>query len=167
VGNACDNCDLLFNSNQFDSDDDGVGDACDNCPHTPIPGQEDNDSDGAGNVCDCAPDDATTWEPATTATGLSLNKVAGSTELNWTGLSGPGIGAAVYDVLRSSTPSFESGSICVEPDGADTTAVDSGGLATGEIVFYVVRPENSCGLGSPGTTSEGVERAVLSGGCGP
>ena len=70
-------------------------------------------------------------------------------------------------VLRSSTPSFESGSSCVESDGADTTAVDSTGLAPGEIAFYVVRPENSCGPGSLGTTSEDVERALLSGGCGP
>jgi len=167
VGNACDNCGLLSNSNQLDSDDDAVGDACDNCPFTPIPGQEDNDSDGLGNSCDCAPDDITTWEPVTRVTGVRLNKVAGSTELSWSGLSGTGIGAPVYDVLRSSTPSFESGSICVEPDGADTTASDPGGLAAGEIAFYVVRPENSCGPGSLGTTSEGVERVLLSGGCGP
>ena len=167
VGNACDNCDQLFNSNQLDTDDDGVGDACDNCPSTPIPGQEDNDSDGAGNVCDCAPDDATTWEAATRVTGLSLNKVAGSTELNWTGLSGTGIGTPVYDVLRSSTPSFESGSLCVEADSVDTAATDPTDLSSGEIAFYIVRPENSCGPGSLGTTSEGVERVLLSGGCVP
>lgn len=77
------------------------------------------------------------------------------------------MGDLVYDVLRSSTPSFESGSLCIEDDGADTTASDSTGLAVGEIAFYVVRPENSCGLGSLGTTSEGLERVLLSGGCGP
>jgi hypothetical protein len=87
--------------------------------------------------------------------------------LNWIGLSGTGMGDLVYDVLHSSTPSFESGSLCIESDGADTTAIDSTDLATGEIAFYLVRPENSCGLGSLGTTSEGVERVVLSGGCAP
>jgi hypothetical protein len=167
VGNACDNCEQAANSNQLDSDDDGIGDACDNCDFTPGQSQQDSDGDGAGNICDCAPYDNTTWEPATRVTGLSLAKVAGSTELSWTGQSGTGLGALVHDVLRSSTPSFESGSSCVESDGADTTAVDSMGLAPGEIAFYVVRPENSCGPGSLGTTSEDVERVLLSGGCGP
>jgi len=167
VGNACDNCEQLSNSNQLDADGDGIGDACDNCPTIPVPGQEDNDGDGAGNGCDCAPDDATTWEPATMATGLSLSKVGSSIELNWSGQSGTGLGNPVYDLLRSSTASFESGSVCIESDGGDTTAVDSTGLAGGEIAYYLVRPENSCGPGSLGTTSEGVERVVLSGGCDP
>jgi hypothetical protein len=167
VGNACDNCDQLFNSNQLDSDNDGIGNACDNCLLTPNPGQEESDGDGVGNSCDCAPDDITTWDPAPTVTGLSITKVGDSTELNWIGLSGTGMGNLVYDVLRSSTTSFESGSVCIEPDGADTTAIDSTDPAAGEIAFYVVHPENSCGNGSLGTTSEGVERVLLSGGCGP
>jgi hypothetical protein len=100
VGNACDNCDQQPNSNQLDSDDDGIGDACDNCPSTPNSGQEENDGDGAGNSCDCAPGDDTTWEPATTVTGLVLAKVAGSTELSWTGQSGTGLGALVNSLVR-------------------------------------------------------------------
>jgi hypothetical protein len=167
VGNACDNCGQLANSNQLDADADGIGDACDNCLSIPNPGQENDDGDGAGNGCDCAPGDATTWEPATTVAGLSLTKVGSSIELDWSGQSGAGVGNPVYDLLRSSTASFESGSVCIESDGADTTAIDATGLAGGENAYYLVRPENSCGPGSVGTTSEGVERVVLSGGCDP
>jgi hypothetical protein len=50
-------------------------------------------------------------------TGLSVARRAGASELSWTGLSGAGMGDLVYDVLRSSTSSFESGSLCIEDDG--------------------------------------------------
>jgi len=48
----CDNCVSDFNTNQANADSDNVGDACDNCPNDPNPLQEDGDSDGLGDVCD-------------------------------------------------------------------------------------------------------------------
>ena len=51
-GDACDNCPLTTNEDQADVDSDGVGDACDNCPVNANPLQEDSDSDGVGDVCD-------------------------------------------------------------------------------------------------------------------
>ena len=66
VSDAADNCILLHDPDQADSDDDGVGDLCDrgydydqdtipnttdNCPWTPNTDQADEDGDGIGDLC--------------------------------------------------------------------------------------------------------------------
>ena len=51
-GNECDNCPYIGNQNQRDSDEDGVGDVCDNCLLTPNPDQENDDDDQQGDACD-------------------------------------------------------------------------------------------------------------------
>ena len=50
--NSTDNCPSTVNTNQADSDNDGVGDVCDNCVSFSNIDQRDSDGDGIGNTCD-------------------------------------------------------------------------------------------------------------------
>jgi len=52
--NECpdDNCPLVPNPDQADTDSDGIGDACDNCPDLANVDQGDADGDGIGDACD-------------------------------------------------------------------------------------------------------------------
>ena len=55
VLNPSDNCPLVSNPGQEDTDrenPDLVGDVCDNCPAIENPKQEDKDNDGWGDACD-------------------------------------------------------------------------------------------------------------------
>ncbi|MGH9869990.1 MAG: thrombospondin type 3 repeat-containing protein [Candidatus Polarisedimenticolia bacterium] len=47
-----DNCPLVTNLDQLDTDLDAVGDVCDNCPAVPNSFQDNRDLDGLGDLCD-------------------------------------------------------------------------------------------------------------------
>ena len=50
-----DNCREVYQTDQKDTERDGVGNACDNCPDAYNPDQSNNDGDSNGDACD--PDD--------------------------------------------------------------------------------------------------------------
>ena len=65
VGDVCDNCPLVNNTDQYNHDNDERGDACDNdidddwipdetdnCPMIANRGQQDSDDDDIGDACD-------------------------------------------------------------------------------------------------------------------
>ena len=51
VLNGADNCPLVSNPGQQNSDGDSHGDACDNCPQTDNEDQADTDQNGFGDAC--------------------------------------------------------------------------------------------------------------------
>jgi hypothetical protein len=55
IGDACDNCPLVSNLDQADTDADDVGDVCDNCLVLANSNQDDTDNDGVGDACDSCP----------------------------------------------------------------------------------------------------------------
>jgi hypothetical protein len=55
IPDICDNCPMVVNPDQADTDDDSFGNACDNCPNSYNPDQADQDHDGFGDVCDLCP----------------------------------------------------------------------------------------------------------------
>jgi len=76
--------------------------------------------------------------------------------LAWTASSYASGGLPVYDVLRSDVSSdFGASALCLESDGGDTSAADASTPAAGAVQYYLVRPENSCGVGSMGAGRSG------------
>ncbi|MFN7967434.1 MAG: thrombospondin type 3 repeat-containing protein [Acidobacteriota bacterium] len=154
VANLVDNCRQLANPNQADLDGDGVGDACDVCPGLDDPAQKDFDADGVGDRCDCAPFNAASIDVAEVA-GVSF--ASDKTTLSWDGV----VGADRYDLqsgLVSQLPAGDYGA-CVANDLGQRRYLSSDPVAVGSARFFVVIADDAtCGQGTLGRRSNGVER---------
>jgi len=142
-----------------DLDADGVGDTADNCVLVANPGQADSDGDAWGDACDCAPADPGSFAVPPEVSALSL--VGTGTDLSWGSLSAEAGAGTVYDVVRTdldALPLGAGGETCVEPGSTDTSATDPTLPGSGSGFAYAVRGRNACGSGTYGFETGGSER---------
>ena len=155
----------------LDSDADGVAQLADNCPLVHNPGQQDSDADRRGDACqadydgdgqtdteDCAPASAAAGTPESVQDLVLSGGVL--TELSWPTTAF----ADAYDVARGSIAELDGLAYGAcrgdDPDSRDTTYFDSEVPPTGDGYFYLVRGvSETCGVaGSWGLTSDGTGR---------
>ena len=168
--NCDDNCPLIQNSDQADTDGDGQGDLCtgdddgdgmadnlDNCPLTVNPLQEDVDADGFGDSCDCAPVGVRGVSTISMPVGdtLRVDRSAGGT-LTW--LRGAqGHTSNVYRGVYTLGQPFPYNESCLVADTPNLQAVDAATPAPGTAYYYLVSGSNICGESALGLASIGGE----------
>lgn len=111
----------------------------------------DEDSDGTLNGADCALFDETLWS----APGAPLQLTISGDVLAWNAPTSPGAAAVSYELLRSTDAADFTGAPCAESDIAGTTTIDTTMPAPGELLSYLVRSVNGCGLGLAADSSGG------------
>ena len=107
---------------------------------------------------DCDDADVNVWATPAEVRDLLF---ADTQTLFWNAPTEPGATTVLYDTIRSDTSSdFVTAPTCVDSNSPSTSSTDPVQLASGAVVFYLVRAENDCpdGLGSLGTDSLGVPR---------
>ena len=127
----------------------------------------DSDGDTVPNVIDCAPLDPGDWSvPANIPLLLVTHGVSGYAYLAWTDMRAQAGPAVVYDIVSglvselwsdrdfSRAGCFARGRLI--NSAADTRRI----LAPRDAYYYLIRGENSCGIGPWGFDSFGVERVA-------
>lgn len=124
---------------------------------------QDTDGDGFDAQIDCDETKGEVW--AAPGEVLNLRWSADRTALLWDlpGLPGGAPTALRYDVFRSPSPAgFADAAECLETDSLDRQSPDGAIPAPASARFYLVRAENTCGPGNPGTGTDGLPRPVPS-----
>jgi hypothetical protein len=111
---------------------------------------------------DCAPTDPGVWAIPAEVTGLALDPdLLG---LGWNSLAAVAGSGTVYDLargdLQQAAPGQGAGGICLSSGLPDAAGSDPDLPALGSAFWYLVRGRNSCGSGTYGHRSDGVERVI-------
>jgi len=146
-----------------DTDSDGVLDMDDDCPLVANPGQTDSDADGAGDNCDCATGDPSVFALPTEVALLRLGTLGNKDHLDWCNIRDVAGTATRYDLCRGSVSELPVGSpgaseTCLHDNHPSETTDDLGVPTQGEAFWYLVRGQNVCGTGTYGYRSNGSER---------
>jgi len=144
---ADDDCNGIVDNGFPDTDFDGMADCID----------PDDDNDLVPDGSDCAPLVNSVWatpgEVGPTLVPAPLGRPVGSYQFV------PIAQANVHNVYRGSATgpaSFASGAACLLPPEVTTPGfTDTTPPPTGTLFYYLLTGTNSCGEGSPGTTSSG------------
>jgi len=120
----------------------------------------DSDSDTISDLDDCDDADPLVWTVPGEVVGVMLSHsggVGGTTTLDWPAPTpfGGHPSVVVYDVIRSSNPAdFGVSAVCMETDdGPNTTATHGTDPAPGAVVYFLIRAEDPCGMGSIGDSA--------------
>jgi hypothetical protein len=154
------------------------GDLCDDCVlvASPSPGNDgadveadglcdfgdvDDDNDGATDWSDCAPLNGTLKAAPVEVGGVGLGSGGNKNRLSWTAPQGQGGSATFSDVVRGTGAGLPVGSgveACVAVQTSAAQVDDATSPTPGELIWYLVRARNACGVGSYGKRTGGVER---------
>lgn len=144
-----------------DADQDGIPDYDDNCPQAHNAAQENTDGDLAGDGCDCDPADPTAIANVETD-GVVVRP--NRTTVEWCSATYSAGPSTHYDVSRGLVSEFPVGTgaheVCVGSVVPLPEVEDSLMPNLGDGFWYLVRGRNSCGIGTYGSTSVGMERVT-------
>ena len=155
VGDCVDNCPDTANTDQTDTDGNGIGDACeianpndndndgivnesDNCPDVFNAGQADNDGDGIGNACDNCPDNYNAGQADSDGDGVGNQCDQCPGEDDFADPDGDGILACLdncpntYNAGQADNDNDGVGNVCDNcPNDANSGQADSDGDGVG------------------------------------
>ena len=149
VVNCVDNCPLVQNVDQEDTDNDGMGNVCD----------PDDDGDGAPDGADCAPLDV---GAVASPMAVSNLRVWNDKEVVYWQSSQSSAGVATtYQVLRGILSDLPVGigvDACLGDSITLSELTDPEMPGVGEGFWYLTRAQNVCGVGTYGYATGGTER---------